>query len=111
MNTTENNKLLAEFMGYIDNGCSEEGFLISPITNYDEDICELKYHSDWNWLMQVVEKIESFKGDKDVIHWSRNNRTIFDLKLTECKIQTVYKACTEFVKWHNENRAKENYNQ
>ena len=45
MNTTENNKIIAEFMGYIDNGCSEEGFLINPITNFDEEINDLKYLS------------------------------------------------------------------
>lgn len=58
--------------------------------------------------MEVVEKIESFKGNKDVIHWSRNNWTIFDLKLSESKIETVYNACIEFVKYHNEISAKEN---
>ena len=37
MKTLENNKLIAEFLGYIDNGCSEDGFLIHPVTNYDVD--------------------------------------------------------------------------
>ena len=49
MKTLENNKLIAEFLGYIDNGCSEDGFLIHPITNYDVEISSLKYHKDWNW--------------------------------------------------------------
>ena len=68
--TTENNKIIAKFMGYIDNGCSEEGFLINPTTNYDEDIIELKFNSDWNWLMEVVEKIESLKSPYDGFSWS-----------------------------------------
>ena len=46
MKTIENNKLIAEFLGYIDNGCSEDGFLIHPITNYDVEISRLKYR-DW----------------------------------------------------------------
>ncbi|MBK9936787.1 MAG: hypothetical protein IPP05_22385, partial [Cytophagaceae bacterium] len=58
MTTTEKNEIIARFMGYIDNGCSNDGFLIHPETNYDEDISELKYHSDWNWLCLVIEKIE-----------------------------------------------------
>jgi hypothetical protein len=63
MNTLENNKLIAEFMGikyvyddkYIENikemrangVMFEQGYMLS----------ELKYDTDWNWLMQVVEKI------------------------------------------------------
>jgi hypothetical protein len=59
----QNNIMIAEFMGYIDNGCSEEGFLINPITKYDEDIESLEYHSSWDWLMPVVEKIEGFEDE------------------------------------------------
>lgn len=103
MSTTENNKLLAEFIGmriitfkgieYVENA----GTLTA---NLVDDLEAFIY--DWNWLMKVVEKIESFKGNKDVIHWSRNNWTIFDLKITESKIEAVYNACIEFIKFYNE---------
>lgn len=107
-----NNKLIAEFLGYIDNGCSEEGFLIDPETNYDVCIDSLQFHTDWNWLMQVVEKIETHgftfdikknwscitrKGERIVIRWEEDNN----------KIEAVYNACVEFIKWYNENSAKE----
>jgi len=48
MNTIENNKLIAEFMGFRFKG--------NNINPYNETT--LKYHSDWNWLMEVAEKIK-----------------------------------------------------
>ena len=131
--TTENNKIIAEFMGYIDNGCSEEGFLINPITNFDEEINDLKYHSDWNWLMEVVEKIENlpsrtlqgtyYSGNEVKIYKAINTNTHYcEINLVkesgyrivsiqfnkESKIKSVYDACLEFIKWYNLNSEKEN---
>ena len=108
-----NNNLIAEFLGYIDNGCSEEGFLIDPKTNYDVCIDSLQFHTDWNWLMQVVEKIESLDGhlhicDNDVfVHFPKRIKGCVringeSLKLS--KIEAVYNACVEFIKWYNENK-------
>jgi hypothetical protein len=47
MNTTENNKLIAEFMGvgYVD------------IDTYLENSKELQYHNSWDWLIPVVQKL------------------------------------------------------
>lgn len=110
--TTENNKIIAKFMGYIDNGCSEEGFLINPTTNYDEDIIELKFNSDWNWLMEVVQKIESLGFDFAI--YTGSSVSIINTKnypfkeiVSEGhknKIESVYNACLEFIKWYNEQK-------
>ena len=111
-----NNKIIAEFLGYIDNGCSEEGFLIDPKTNYDICIDSLQFHSDWNWLMEVVEKIESIKIETYKVkvdiyfnccqinptHWEQLI-SIYGNK--ETKIEAVYNACIEFIKWYNENKS------
>ena len=104
-----NNKIIAEFLGYIDNGCSEEGFLIDPKTNYDICIDSLQFHSNWNWLMEVVEKIESlgfyFEIKRNWVKITKNKKVILvrwedDRK----KIGAVYNACLEFIKWYNENK-------
>ena len=88
--TTENNKIIAKFMG-------------ATLTK------DLKYHLDWNWLMEVVEKIRSIdtkaKGNfrTSLLHYQRNNKTIFGLSILEGK-EYVYNACLEFIKWYNENK-------
>ena len=115
-NTEQNNKLLAEFMGYQqENKLVYAGMYTSPKRQLVFDIKgnkysakNLKFHKNWNWLMEVIEKIESLANDKKVIDWSRQSKTIFDFKLTESKIEAVYNACIEFVKWYLENSAKEN---
>ena len=106
-----NNKLIAEFLGYIDNGCSEEGFLIDPKTNYDVCIDSLQFHTDWNWLIQVVEKIESLGYSVNIsssmVYINGDNSRIvspFNIGFKITKIEAVYNACVEFIKWYNENK-------
>lgn len=55
MKIYESNKLIANFMGCADNLHLVE----SPITGEYTDPDEFLYHTDWDWLMPVVEKIES----------------------------------------------------
>ena len=105
MKTLENNKLIAEFLGYIDNGCSEDGFLMHPITNYDVEISGLKYHEDWNWLMEIVEKIESLGYRIEIVkHICRiylSNKETIVISENIPKIEAVYSTVVEFIKWYN----------
>lgn len=94
----EDNKIIAKFMGFnIDKR--------NPNT--------ILYHSDWNWLMEVVEKIESKGFDvfintcvcrisdvgedrfEDIETFNSNN-----------KIQAVYSAVVEFINWYNTQQTK-----
>jgi hypothetical protein len=118
MTTTENNKLIAEFMGilniddtkYIEtlkemksNGLYfEQGYMTS----------ELKYDTDWNWLMPVVEKIEELGYDFD-INKRENDNNVFirgsqysKTTSNKTKIEAVYNACVEFIKWYNNQNKK-----
>jgi len=100
------NTLIAKFLGV------SEKVVIKY--NKDPEIwsCNVKYHLSWEWLMPVVEKIESMgfdvliKGiscnvcrileDNDpIISWVCGNRLD--------KIGLVYKTVIEFIKWHNKN--------
>ena len=104
MKTIENNKLIAEFMGLN----LHQGVWIKSTLATERKICKedaLKYHEDWNWLMEVVEKIESLGYRIEIVkHICRiylsNKETIIISENTP-KIEAVYNAVVEFIKWYN----------
>ena len=129
MNTQENNKLIAEFMGrptmiwndpdpiegndyrvvYFKQLCDRTALIQYGKGEYNseaevfltelEDI-ELKYHTSWDWLMPVINKIRSmdstyeveqvgkYDWDNEISHYE------FDLDLT-------YESVVEFIKQLN----------
>ena len=97
-NDIENNKIIAEFMGA---KLTKNLKIMYPVYEGDSSyVKNLKYHSDWNWLMPVVEKIEGIGKTelKFSVHFE-------NVKLSS-DIQVVYNACVEFIKWYNENKSK-----
>jgi hypothetical protein len=133
MTTTEKNRLIAEFMGakntpIIGNEVIHpiSGHLISPkdeiyqadfntlaginnlpptekIRYFEED---LKYHSSWDWLMPVVEKIENTE-DVSVVIENDNAyiQGVFNFSVFEdTKLKSVYSVVIKFIKWYNERR-------
>lgn len=153
MKTQENNKILAEFMGMVydnhDNQpnkywllTDEQKFTTSNTYPQNKD---LMFDSDWNWLMEVVEKIENLgcnvimgrtiysrfqiEHNHVKLNWSSNNNyQLFlevlpswmegrknslimskkylraEIKTETTKLEAVYIACVEFVKWYNLNK-------
>ena len=105
-NIIENNKIIAEFLNLTSQVIFEQVFAVSENgkTNfYKKD--ELKFHSDWNWLMEVVEKIERLENN--LKNETREEFTQFQKVLSlpiYTKIEAVYNACVEFIKWYNENK-------
>lgn len=129
MNIVESNKIIAEFMGgkmiVQDRGIN----IIEMIDGSTFDLHGLKYHSSWDLLMIVVEKIEnlSFNGRKvwttiKTFNTSRDENyhemklriydseksdskflLEYDSEWYETKIEAVYNAIVEFIKWYNEN--------
>ena len=124
-NIVENNRLIAEFLefqsttlGWFDN----EEHLINVET--DNTFDDLKFHKDWNWLMVVVEKIESVKSyDRDVFgtevkiykdkctikseHYNTkgvvySKEQYFDgIRQEKSKLESTYTLCVDFIKWYN----------
>lgn len=104
MNTTENNKLILDFRGLI-----PEYETTNPLFNIT--YC---YHSNWDLLMQVVEKIESLHESNNVLIGTnityvqihnkvRNEQETFK-GVADTKIEAVYNACVTFINWYNENK-------
>ncbi len=115
MSTTDNNKLLAEFMGKKEL-ITESQFLAMEHKAHNPTIIEyLRYDTDWNWLMQVVEKIEDIESiDVDILshgtriyEWRSGGRVIADncadISFNK-KIEHTYDSVIKFVKWYNLNK-------
>ena len=98
MNTETNNKLMAEFMGFQSTSLGwfdNEEHLIN--VEKDNTFDDLKFHKDWNWLMEVAEKCLTVNVDVEPI----NHYFIINDALLTININEVYNACVEFIKWYN----------
>lgn len=103
------NKLIAEFMGFIERKPDEEfsttWFIKGGFAQYG--INELKYNISWDWLMPVVEKINSINNrEYDVIIWRSdchiNDRLSIIVESSIFKgnytlIQIVWLCVVEFI--------------
>lgn len=111
MNTTENNKLMAEFLGsyqqYTWNYNHKCWFYNNTKIAYGDSNGE--FHRNWNWLMQVVEKIEKTKKGTIIIHSKNIVEISFNYKTvkhyTSDLITNLFFACVEFIKWYNKEQS------
>ncbi len=119
MTTTENNnKLIAEFMGYeIIYRPNSNGFIEISDTELC-DVDDLEYHKSWDWLMPVVEKIEEITIEDNNMT-IKSHRFLVEIVLGSCeiydsvsssvvgsgdygnKLDSTYNAVVEFIKWYN----------
>jgi len=117
MNHLENNKLIAEFMGHKD---ILNGIYDIPVPEHLNGIGyiieKMEYHTSWDWLMPVVDKIEitSVDGEDNSDEFFNVVIEVFECNIngsgrTVCgvgqnKIEATYKAVVEFIKWYNKNK-------
>ena len=105
-----NNELLAEFMGLVESTIPNRYWTEKSLEGFGMGkLKELNYDTDWNWLMQVVEKIEGLsycveiKSDTTIIYeYGSKTSNINNDEGT--KIENTYYACVEFVKLYNEQK-------
>lgn len=108
---TENNKIIAEFMEYIKH-TQTKAYLTTDGYFHEKD---LKFNSDWNWLMEVVQKIKTvgylvyfdlqFIGceisvidiDGSVIFSTYPKKNTQEKQLIDC----VYISVLNFIEWYN----------
>ena len=126
--TTENNKLIAEFMGnrnYLYNNDKSAMYFILINTAGEELI--VNYNNDWGLLMEVVEKIESLGyrtlTENECFMITKSKLSSFDVRSKDDystifsdnyeinhysggKKENVYMAVVEFMKWYNKNAVK-----
>lgn len=98
METTDGNKLIAEFMGYkilYDGNIPHAQFLrgeTEPISDW------AKYHSSWDWLMPVVEKIDTFERFSSEDNGKR--KCVTNCGITT-DIETIWMLIIEYIQWYN----------
>lgn len=115
----EGNKLIAEFIGPSEDWKTNKGSVrlyFKPGHNTPHcEAHELKYHSDWNWLMLVVEKISKHNyedGDTAYMrtfgmlnaetgdYMVRINR--YGVHEAKTLIEATFMAVVEYIKFDNE---------
>lgn len=106
----EDNKLIAEFMGLTPNMESIFDPGIKQWLDADGEYYtdnELKYHSSWDWLMPVVEKIESLDYFCMINRWtsiysgSEGNRVAVTSVEGNPKIMNTFIAVVIFIEYYN----------
>jgi len=102
----ESNKLMAEFLGYSYHHKHNQFYFAGWSKGKSgEYLCrthqQLKFDTDWNWLMKVVEKIENLGF---TIHVGGHmckieniEKIVKAITLQPTKIQAVYSACLQFL--------------
>jgi hypothetical protein len=134
----KSNVLIAEFMGAkykkdvnfpIQEGCLWLPFHgICRYNSIDRGNC-LSYHRWWDWLIPVVEKIESIKDSHDGfygVYISSNSCCIqgtslhmalsdpdygpvyYDEVTLDTKLESTYQVVIRFIKWFNSKQQSEN---
>ena len=96
------NKLIAEFMG-MTRHAQDSGCMIQTTHQGNEVVLvsSMKYHTEWNWLMPVVQKIESLgyvftiQGGKAEYGEMISETQCF---IAEDKLSSTYNAVVEFIK-------------
>ena len=131
----ENNRLIAEFMGWSTHPKHGDKYLINKSKdrvnlpwysecNWEASLREFNYHSDWNILMPVVEKIENTKikdysistditDDKTFINvWHYGDGGKWSILISNLneeykdfnKMQRTYKAVVKFINFYNKQK-------
>jgi hypothetical protein len=111
MSNQENNKMIAEFMGLAPNECGVYQTKRGPY-----HLENLSYHLSWDWLMDVVDKIECTPIDNkdnsdsffnvmiEVFECNINGGDICICENGHTKREATYKAVVEFINEYNKNK-------
>jgi len=102
---SNSNVLMAHFMGL---KCGNDWEVRSEIAQWCHPM-DLKYDKSWDWLMPVVEKIETmdygFKMCRKVVEVYVDSTKEVILKTKEsCRMESLFKAVVEFINWYNANK-------
>ncbi len=100
MKRKETNKIIAEFMGAYKDDKGYWGFTNTKERHRwhtDRFLDATHYDTDWNWLMEVVEKCFKIEANYG-LHKNIEDALIFN---SETRIYDVYNAVVKFIEVYN----------
>ena len=97
MNTQENNKIIAEFMGVVFHDDENQYYNADGLHIGNT----LHYHTSWDWLMLILGKIEDLNYELP-----EDSNLIGDIThgLVSIDIEMTFEAVIEFIKRYNETK-------
>lgn len=108
MNITENNNLLADFIALEKSsyysGKDTKGNNLSWAYVFNNEFYtyeELKFDTDWNWLMEVAQQITITKE----FHEEYPNNNLFWEAYNQIDKEEIHNSCVEFIKWYNQQKS------
>lgn len=121
----ENNKLIVKFLNW--ETINTEGYieyilpksLADPIYKLDSRFI-LEFDTNWNWLMEVVEKIKNnsfvtnvnYNIERDFIIEGLTSTKVLNIIINrenfKSDLEMCYFGVVEFIKWYNQNLKKDN---
>lgn len=99
METIQGNKLIARFMGGKQYPIGKWWHL--PNTSGYVTTGKLKYHTSWDWLMPVVQKIRDMPMIKGLVLAQTSYWENILEALTVVEIDTLFLAVIAFITWYN----------
>ena len=122
------NEIIAEFMG-LEFKKEIEGikyYSVPPghVASYNASMGQFYYHKSWDWLMPVVEKIESEHdasylcrivsrrciiydsniADQAAVYQGSGEGIVSGFVNQDSKLIACYKAVVQFIKWYNQQK-------
>ena len=130
-NKEEYNRMCAEFMGLVEAKPYKTAYTTNNSTNLPASFLELvhsemegeswyvypKFDTDWNWIMEVVDKIESLgyytnilSADNDskrhTMHIVEVHKSEEYTEFIDSKKEAVVQAIWVFLNWYNQQQPK-----
>jgi hypothetical protein len=106
----QENKLIAEFMGYhyvAETKMTHDYFMVKGRYIRPDGI---KFDTDWNWLMDVVDKIEGLNFSVEINRQEERDYQCLIVKkeiivqtFSSNKMQSIYQAVIKFIKYYEQN--------
>lgn len=120
----ENNKLIAEFIGWTNvldckysEFISHKDWVMAQYYSTDKHkkrtthIKLFKYHESWDWLMPVIGKIEDLGYPTTISKWAEEQVNCCSIdgvvdfnSKSDNKLKVTYGAIIEFINWYNKNK-------